>query len=216
MKILIAEDELAMQKIVALYLQKEGYTVEVAKSGQEALERLYEGRFDLVVLDWMMPELSGIAVCQEMKRLGIPTKVLMLTARSETEDERRCLECGADDYIRKPFDPRILILRIRKLLPEQESIKCGELTVYPQKSEVHIDDVKLTLSQKELDLLCYMIANEGIILSRKQLLNQVWGMDYEGDDRTLDTHVGRLRRKIGEKFIHTHRGMGYALRCTHE
>ncbi|MGL4345677.1 MAG: response regulator transcription factor [Cellulosilyticaceae bacterium] len=216
MKILIAEDELAMQKIIALYLQKEGYSVEVAKSGQEALEMLYEGRFDLVVLDWMMPEMSGITVCEEMKRLEIPTKILMLTARSETEDELLGLECGADEYLRKPFDPRVLIVRIKKLLPEPECIRCGELTVYPQKSEVLIGEAKVTLSQKELALLCYMIANQGMILSREQLLNQVWGIDYEGDDRTLDTHVGRLRRKIGERFIHTHRGMGYALRYENE
>lgn len=216
MKILIAEDELAMQKILALYLQKEGYEIALASNGQEALEKLYDGRFDLVVLDWMMPQLSGIEVCKEIRRLELPLKVLMLTAKSETEDELLGLDRGADDYIRKPFDPRILMMRIKKLLPEEEVLNYTGLTVYPKRSEVKLGEQTIPLSQKELGLLVYFMANPGIILSREKLLAYVWGNDYEGDDRTLDTHVRRLRRKIGEEWIQTHRGMGYALRCYNE
>ncbi|MGL4737861.1 MAG: response regulator transcription factor [Cellulosilyticaceae bacterium] len=216
MKILIAEDDRAMQKILALYLQKEGYEITLVSDGQEALEKLYEGRFDLVVLDWMMPQLSGIEVCKEIRRLELPLKVLMLTAKSETEDELLGLERGADEYIRKPFDPRVLMMRIKKLLPAEEVLSYAGLTVYPKRSEVKLGERTIPLSQKELGLLIYLMANPGIILSREKLLTYVWGSDYEGDDRTLDTHVRRLRRKIGEECIQTHRGMGYTLRCNNE
>lgn len=216
MKILIAEDEVAMQKIIALYLTREGYEVKTVSNGQEAIEMLYEEKFDLVILDWMMPELSGLEVCQEIHRLGISVKILMLTAKSEIEDELRGLGEGADDYIRKPFDPRVLMVRIKKLIQEQKTLRCGNIQLYPERGVVVVDGMTVALSQTEQKLLTYLIENQGIILSREQLLSHVWGIDYEGDDRTLDTHIRRLRRKIGEDAIRTHRGIGYGMRSEHE
>lgn len=216
MKVLIAEDEPAMQKILKVYLEKEGYDVTLVGDGQSAIEALYEERFQLVLLDWMMPKLSGIEVCKEIKRLGIAVKILMLTAKSAEDDEVKGLSEGVDDYIKKPFDPRILILRINKLLKKGEVLTCGELRLYPDQGQVMVGDVSIKLSPIEQKLLIYFMQNDGLVLSREKLLNHVWGMTYEGDDRTVDTHIRRLRKKIGEELIQTYRGMGYRLGKAHE
>lgn len=216
MRILVAEDEQAMQKILKVYLEKEGYEVEVACDGEEALEKVYEGNFNLLILDWMMPRMSGIEVCEALHKQGIAIKVMMLTAKSETDDEISGLRVGADDYVRKPFDPRVLLLRVRKLLGAQEVLTCGNLTFYVAKGYVEVGDDTVKLSKIEQKLLYYMMHNKDIILSREKLLDQVWGMTYDGDDRTVDTHIGRLRRKIGESMITTYRGMGYSLGEKHE
>ncbi|MGL4346166.1 MAG: response regulator transcription factor [Cellulosilyticaceae bacterium] len=211
MKILIAEDDRAMQKIIGAYLKKEGYLISIANNGEEALEKIYDTQFDLVILDWMMPHMSGVEVCQIIKQNGLDVKVMMLTAKTEIEDELKGLELGADDYVKKPFDPRILLLRIKKLLGTEEVLSHGNLIFYINKSYVEVNGTKILLSKIEQRLLHYFMKNIGIILSREKLLTHVWGMDYDGDDRTVDTHIRRLRKKIGEQAIITYRGIGYSL-----
>lgn len=210
MNILIADDEVSMLKILQVYLKKEGYNVLAARDGQEALDLFYTNKIDLAILDWMMPKIDGINVCKEIKKKS-NTKVLILTAKSQIEDEIDALSCGADEYVSKPFDPRVLIIRSKKLIGEDEILKIKNLKIDLKTNKVYKDEVELNLTKKELELIKCFIDNKGIILSREKLLNLVWGMDYFGDDRTVDTHIRRLRAKIGEEMIITHRGIGYSL-----
>lgn len=210
MNVLIADDELSMLKILQAYFNKEGYNVLTAKDGKEALDIFYENKIDLAVLDWMMPKVDGIQVCKEIKQHSA-TKVLMLTAKSQTEDEIDALSCGADEYIRKPFDPRILLIRAKKLIGFEEVLNISNLKIDFKSNKVFKDNEEISLTKKELELIKCLVDNKGIILSREKLLNLVWGMDYFGDDRTVDTHIRRLRAKIGEEIITTHRGIGYSL-----
>lgn len=216
MKILIAEDDSAMQKILRLYLEKEGYQVAVADNGKEALSYLEENTVDLLVLDWMMPVRNGIEVCKEIRMLGLPIKILMLTARSENSHEIQGLSCGADDYLRKPFDMKILLLRIKKLCHQEQVLRCGNLTMNQETFEVKRGESKLTLTKTEFELLRYFMINAGITLTREQLLDRVWGPDYDGDMRTVDTHVRRLRAKIGGECIKTSVGTGYLMEAADE
>ncbi|WP_270941182.1 response regulator transcription factor [Romboutsia lituseburensis] len=210
MNILIADDEVSMLKILQVYFKKEGYNVLTARDGQEALDLFYTNKIDLAILDWMMPKIDGINVCKEIKKKS-NTKVLILTAKSQIEDELDALSCGADEYISKPFDPRVLIIRSKKLIGEDEILKIKNLKIDLKTNKVYKDEVELNLTKKELELIKCFVDNKGIILSREKLLNLVWGMDYFGDDRTVDTHIRRLRTKIGEEMIITHRGIGYSL-----
>ncbi|MTK63367.1 MAG: response regulator transcription factor [Methanobacterium sp.] len=216
MKILVAEDNLDMQNIIRLYLTREGYQVSTASDGNEALELLYTEPFDLVVLDWMMPGTDGIAVCNTIRELHIPAKIIMLTAKGEAQNEITGLSCGADDYIKKPFKPRILLLRIQKLLQLEQVLYCGTVFLNQQTQIVKQNDRELNLSKKEYELLHFFLLNQNQILSREQLLNQIWGMDYEGDERTVDTHIRRVRSKIGDTYIKTHIGLGYSMEAPHE
>ncbi|MGL5346725.1 MAG: response regulator transcription factor [Peptostreptococcaceae bacterium] len=210
MNILIADDEVNMLKILKAYFNKDGYNVLSAKDGEEALDIFYNNKIDLAILDWMMPKKDGLQVCREIKE-NSNTKVLMLTAKSQTEDELKALNIGADEYIRKPFDPRILILRAKKLTGTSELLKIKNLKIDFKSNKVFKHDEEINLTKKELELIKCLVDNKGIILSREKLLNLVWGMDYFGDDRTVDTHIRRLRAKIGEDIITTHRGIGYSL-----
>jgi DNA-binding response OmpR family regulator len=210
-KILIADDEKDMLKILKAYFEKEGYEVFLAEDGERALEIFYSEKIDLAVLDWMMPYCSGINVCKEIKTKG-HTKVLMLTAKSENEDELLALNIGADDYIKKPFHPGILLTRVKKLLKEDNLILIADLKIDLKAKKVFKDEVDLILTKKEFDLLSCLLRNQGMILSREDLLFNVWGLDYIGDERTVDTHVRRLREKIGEELIQTYRGIGYSLK----
>lgn len=216
MKILIAEDNLDMQKILSLYLQKEGYDVHTAENGEAAFNYITKHSVDLLLLDWMMPVKDGIDVCKEVRLLNIPVKILMLTAKSENDHEFLGLSSGADDYLRKPFDMKILLLRIKKLCRQEQLLKCGTLTLNQETLEVWKSNEKLTLTKTEFELLRYFMLNTRIILTREQLLNHVWGVDYDGDTRTVDTHIRRLRAKIGSDFIKTNVGFGYVLEATHE
>ncbi|MEH6937817.1 response regulator transcription factor [Bacillus sp. JJ664] len=209
MNILIADDELDLLKILKVYFEKEGYTVFLAEDGEQALDIFYREKLDLAVIDWMMPQVSGLSVCKEIKQKG-DTKVLMLTAKSEVEDELFALNIGADDYVKKPFHPGILLTRAKKLLKDDQSISFEDLKIDLQAKKVFKNDVDLNLTKKEMDLISCFIRNQGKILSRENLLMTVWGIDYEGDDRTVDTHIRRLREKIGEELIQTHRGLGYS------
>lgn len=216
MKILIAEDEGDMRKILRLYLEKEGYEVEAAADGNEAFEKLCDAPFDLVIADWMMPGMSGIELLQKIRDLSIPVKTLMLTAKGEAEDEIRGLTCGADDYVRKPFEPKVLLLRVAKLLQAGRELKCGTIVLNPGLYKVSAKGKEIMLTPKEFKLLETLLLNKGITLSRETLLNRVWGDDYDGEERTLDTHIRRLRSKIGKEYITTFVGVGYRMDECHE
>lgn len=216
MNLLIAEDDLDMQKILALYLRREGYHVDLAANGAEAVQFLTRQPVDLVLLDWMMPVQNGLSACREIRRLGLPVKILMLTAKGQNEDEIAGLSCGADDYLRKPFDMQVLLLRIKKLCKAEGLLRCGELTLNPATGEVTGQGRKLELTRTEYELLKYFMDNQRIVLSRELLLDRVWGMDFEGDIRTVDAHIRRLRKKIGGAYVRTRIGMGYVMEAPDE
>lgn len=211
MRILIAEDDKNMSKILKLYLQKEGYTVNVTFDGEETLSYLEKNQVDLLLLDWMLPHKNGIEICKEIKALNIPLKIIMITARTTTDDELLGLTAGADDYIRKPFDMNVLLLRIKKLCKLEQELKYKELTLNPETHEVIQDGAALVLTKKEYELLTYFMSNQKIVLTREQILNHVWGNDYFGDIRTVDTHIRRLRKKLGDSYIQTKFGTGYIM-----
>lgn len=211
MHILIAEDDTDMQKILKLYLQKDGYVVSVVSNGKEAIAFLSEHVVDLVLLDWMMPIQDGIQTCRDIRQLHIPTKILMLTAKGENEDEVQGLICGADDYLRKPFDIQILLLRIRKLCQTENLLSYQDILLNPQTMEVTKKGERISLTKTEYELLKFFLVNQRRILSRDMLLDHIWGMDYEGDIRAVDTAIRRLRKKIGENVIQTKIGLGYIL-----
>ena len=211
MHILIAEDDLDMQKILRLYLQKDGFEVSVVSNGKEAIDFLSEHPVDLVIMDWMMPVQDGIQTLKEIRLLNFPVKVLMLTAKGEIENEITGLTCGADDYLRKPFDIEVFLLRVKKLCRAENILKYRELLLNPATMEVSKNGQRLTLTKTEFELLHCFLGNLKTVLSREWLLNHVWGMDFEGDSRTVDTNIRRLRKKIGEDYIRTRVGMGYVM-----
>jgi len=215
LKILFADDERNMRILVSDFLEMEGYKVLLAVDGEEALQKFYENPdLSLIILDIMMPRMSGIEVLEEIReRCHIP--VIMLTAKSAETDELEGFQCGADEYISKPFSPRILVARVNTLLrrsyPMQKETKIGVLHVKPSSMEVYVNDRRIVLSCTEFNLLSCFVANSGITLTRDQLLDSVWGYDYQGTDRTVDTHINRLRSKLQEasEYIETIRGYGY-------
>jgi len=209
MNVLIAEDELDMLKILQSYFQKEGFTVFTATNGLEALNLFYNQKIDLAILDWMMPEKDGISVCREMKKTK-KIKVLMLTARETGEDEFLALSAGADDYVNKPFYPKTLLMRAKKLLQMESVQQLKDVSFDIASKCVWKNGEELFLTKTEFELLRVFNQNRKQILTRDQLLDVVWGTDYMGDSRTVDTHIRRLREKIGEDIIQTHRGIGYS------
>ena len=211
MNILIAEDDPDMQKILALYLKKEGYDVDTVSDGQAAVQYLAKHGADLVLLDWMMPVQDGIETCRQIRDLNIPVKSLMLTAKGENKHEITGLSCGADDYMRKPFDIQILLLRIKKLCNLEGVLRFRDISLNQNTFEAKKGDSPLVLTRIEFGLLCFFLRNQRMILTREQLLNNIWGMDFEGDIRTVDTHIRRLRKKIGEDYIRTRIGIGYVM-----
>lgn len=211
MHILIAEDDPDMQKILGLYLQKDGFEVSTVSNGKDAVDFLAENRVDLVILDWMMPVQDGIRACREIRQLRIPVKILMLTAKGENEDEIQGLRCGADDYLRKPFDIQVLLLRIRKLCQMENILSYQDIMLNPDTMEVTKQGQRVVLTKTEYELLKFFLANQRRVLSRELLLDHIWGMDFEGDARTVDTNIRRLRKKIGENMIQTRVGLGYVM-----
>lgn len=210
MQVLIADDEPQMLHILKSYFVKEGLEVLLAQDGEEALELFYAHKIDLAILDWMMPKMSGVEVCREIKRIS-QTKVLLLTAKGGQDDEFIALKSGADDYVRKPFDPRVLLIRTRKLLHITAKITIGDLIIDLEGQKIYRRGEDVQATNKEFHLMKYLAQHQGQIVSRKMLLDHVWGFDYFGDERTVDTHIRRLREKIGEDQIRTYRGMGYSL-----
>lgn len=216
MKILIAEDNPDMLKILTLYLTKEGYEVIAVTDGEEAIAYLLEHKVDLAILDWMMPQKSGIEVCRDIRNFQLPVKVMMLTAKNSVEDEISSLSYGADEYIRKPFEPRVLLLRIKKLCGEGSALRLGTLSLNPESRSVTEGNRAIRMTKTEFELLWYFMLNPGKVLSREMILEKVWGTDYDGDIRTVDTHIRRLRNKIGEAYLVTHIGCGYSLENIHD
>lgn len=214
-KILVVDDEMRMRKIVMDFLQREGYDVFEADDGVEAMERFELDHPDLIILDVMMPRMNGWQVCSEIRKIS-KVPIIMLTARSEEMDELTGFELGADEYIAKPFSPRILVARVNALLrrmfaTDDDVKKYGIIEINKPAREVKVGGVQSELTYKEFELLCYLIDNAGVALSRGQILNNVWDYDYFGDERTVDTHVKTLRSKIGlaADYIKTVRGVGY-------
>lgn len=210
MNILIAEDNKELCRVLRTYFEREGYHVFSAYDGEEALNIFYDEEIDIAVLDWMMPVVNGISVCKEIKNSS-DVKVLILTAKSEIDDELAALDIGADEYIRKPFDPRILIARVNKLLSVRDIMSVQDIRLDTKMCRIYKNDNEVNVTKIEFKLLKYLLTNKGQIISREQLLNKVWGYNYEGTDRTVDTHIRRLREKIGNNIIITYRGMGYSV-----
>ena len=213
--VMIADDEQRIRKLISDFLQREGYTVVEADNGQSALALLAAEKIDLVILDVMMPEPDGLTVCREIrKKSSVP--IIMLTARSEELDQLFAFELGADEYVTKPFSPKVLTARVNALFRRLESEKAVErssngLNIDTDLRLVSLDAAPLELSPKEYELLAFLFENRGKALSRQQILNQVWNFDYYGDLRTVDTHINRLRSKLGDSasLVQTIRGYGY-------
>lgn len=216
-KILVVDDESRMRKLVRDFLEREGFWVLEAGDGLEAMDLFYQNKeIALMILDVMMPKMDGWQVCREVRQTsGIP--IIMLTARSEERDELQGFELGVDEYISKPFSPKILVARVTAILRRSHALDAGQtvdaggISIDKAAHQVKIDGKEIELSYKEFELLSYFIENQGIALSREKILNNVWNYDYFGDARTIDTHVKKLRSKLGEKgnYIRTIWGMGY-------
>ena len=216
-KVLMVDDESRMRKLVSDFLTRKGYIVIEAGDGEEALGRFYADKdISLVILDVMMPKMNGWDVCREIRK-NSKVPIIMLTAKSDESSELNGFECGADEYIAKPFSPKILTARVDALIRRSYSIDSSEVTdvggIIIDKAAhiVKIDGQEIDLSFKEFELLTYFVDNKGLALSREKILNNVWNYDYFGDARTIDTHVKKLRKKLGDKgdYIKTIWGMGY-------
>ena len=216
--VLVVEDEASIASFVSLYLKNAGYGVRTASTGTEALSAAASDSPSLIVLDLMLPDIDGIEVCKRIRqRSDVP--ILMLTARDEDVDKIIGLEVGADDYLTKPFNPRELVARVKSVLrraaparqdPENAVIKHGDLTVDSGRREVRVGEEEIQLAPKEFDLLWELLDHRGLVLTRDQLLERVWGYTFAGDTRTVDVHVRQLRRKLGDASpIVTVWGVGY-------
>lgn len=215
-KILVVDDEARMRKLVRDFLVKKDYQVLEASNGEEAVDIFYENKeIALIILDVMMPKMDGWETCREIRAVS-KVPIIMLTAKSDEKDELLGFELGVDEYISKPFSPKILVARVEAILRRinavnEEKLEVGGIVIDQAAHEVSIDGETIELSFKEFELLAYFINNQGIALSRERILNNVWNYDYFGDARTIDTHVKKLRNKLGEKgsYIKTIWGMGY-------
>lgn len=216
-KILIVEDEKRLRDLLRDYLLKEQYTVDLASNGEEGLEKSLETDYDLILLDVMMPFMDGFDMLKELRKKK-DTRVFIITAKSMDDDFVEAYSIGADDFIAKPFSPKILVLKINNLFSrleyEKDDLKdhvYGRLRVNEKSQRVFVDEEELSLSKKEFELLLLFTSNEDIVLSRDTIIEKVWGYDYEGDLRTIDTSIKRLREKLGEvsTYIETVRGYGY-------
>ncbi len=216
-KILVVDDEARMRKLVKDFLTRNGYDVVEAEDGSQALDIFFEQKdISLVILDVMMPKLDGWETCREIRQYS-QVPIIMLTAKSDERDELQGFQLGVDEYIVKPFSPKILVARVEVILKRSgqlnndETLEAGGIVVIKAAHSVMIDQKDVELSYKEFELLSYFIENKGIALSREKILNHVWNYDYFGDARTIDTHVKKLRSKLGSKgeLIKTIWGMGY-------
>ena len=226
LRIFIAEDEPKIARFIEIELKHEGIEAEIEGNGRRAMERIIQGAYDLVLLDIMMPGMDGMEVCRRVREVSnIP--IIMLTARDDVDDKVKGLDIGADDYMTKPFDTRELLARIRATLrkrapQEEDSAQTEEklavrgLVLYPSRFEVQVNGEPVELTKKEYSLLEYLLRNKRMVLSRDQILQEVWGYDYAGDTNVVDVYIRYLRSKIDdkfhEKFIHTVRGVGYVIK----
>ena len=223
-KILVVDDESRMRKLVKDFLVKKEFEVLEAGNGEEAIEIFFgEKEISLLILDVMMPKMDGWQVCREIRKHS-KVPIIMLTAKGDERDELLGFELGVDEYIAKPFSPKILVARVEALLRRAnvlnaaEQMETGGIVIDKAAHRVIIDDKDIDLSFKEFELLTYFVENQGIALSREKILNNVWNYDYFGDARTIDTHVKKLRSKMGEKgeYIKTIWGMGYKFEASKE
>ncbi|HHU70565.1 MAG TPA: response regulator transcription factor [Clostridiales bacterium] len=216
LKILVVDDESRMRKLVKDFLTRENYEVIEAENGEEAVDIFFAKKdIALIILDIMMPKMDGWEVCREIrKHSDVP--IIMLTAKGNEKDELLGFDLGVDEYISKPFSPKILVARVEAVLrrtisTEKEVLEIGGIELDKVAHEVRIDGKEIDLSFKEFELLTYFVVNQGVALSREKILNNVWNYDYFGDARTIDTHVKKLRSKMGDrgKYIKTVWGLGY-------
>lgn len=210
LNILLVEDDIDLRALIKDFLLKEKFSVYEAGNLYDAEKHLENVSFSCAILDWMLPDGDGASFCSELK-IYPDLKILMLTAKSSCNDEFYALSAGADDFLRKPFDPRILMLRINKLIKKNDIIKVGTFTVDTLAQKVYKANVCLELTKKEWQLFDYLARNHKKIFSREQLFNVLWGLESNADMRTVDTHIKRLRNKIGDDYIVTRRGLGYSL-----
>lgn len=223
-KILIVDDEKPITTLLKYNIENAGYETDVAYDGKEAARKGEANQYDLIVLDLMLPGMSGTEVCKHLRTNKIETPILMLTAKDEEFDKVLGLELGADDYLTKPFSPKEVVARIKAILrrvkkSEQSSfniIKIGDLIIYPERYEAEMDSNTITFTRKEFELLHYLASNKGKVVSRDQLLSGVWDYDFVGDTRIVDVHISHLREKIEPNtkkpiYIKTVRGLGYKL-----
>ena len=221
-KILVVDDEPRMRKLVRDFLVKEGYLVVEAGDGEEALNLFMQAKdISLIVMDVMMPKMDGYEVCEEIRKIS-QVPIILLTAKSEEKDELKGFSLGVDEYITKPFSPRILVARVNAILrrtsqEEEDTIRsAGGIVMDTSAHSVTVDGELIDLSYKEFELLSYFMENQGVALSREKILNSVWNYDYFGDARTIDTHVKKLRAKLGAKgeYIKTIWALGYKFEVT--
>ena len=217
LKILVVDDESRMRKLVKDFLTKKGFTVIEAGDGEEAVDKFFEVKdIALIILDVMMPKMHGWQVCREIRQYS-KVPIIRLTAKSDEKDELQGFDLGVDEYITKPFSPKILVARVEAILRRSnvlaadDTMEAGGIELNKAAHEVLIDGKSVELSYKEFELLAYFMSNQGVALSRERILNNVWNYDYFGDARTIDTHVKKLRSKLGAKgeYIKTIWGMGY-------
>ena len=220
MKLLIVDDEAMIRQVLCEYAEFEGYETDEAENGMDAIIKCRQTTYDLIIMDIMMPKLDGFSAVKEIKKIA-DTPVLMLSARNEEYDKLFGFELGVDDYVVKPFSPKEVMARISAIIKrrttsnsaqnDNDVLKFQGLEVDMKGRNVFVDGEKVDLTPKEYELLFYMVTNKGIALSREKLLSDVWGFDFYGDDRTVDTHIKTLRSRLKDykKFIVTLRGMGY-------
>lgn len=221
LKVLVVDDESRMRKLVKDFLTKSNYEVVEAEDGSQALDIFFESKdIALIILDVMMPKIDGWQVCREIREYS-KVPIIMLTAKADERDELQGFQLGVDEYISKPFSPKILVARVEAILRRTNQaapegvVEAGGIVINKAAHMVIIDNKQIDLSYKEFELLAYFVENQGIALSREKILNNVWNYDYFGDARTIDTHVKKLRSKMGEKgdLIKTIWGMGYKFEC---
>lgn len=214
-KILIIEDEKNMRKIIKDYLIRENYEIIEAEDGEEGLNKFFDNNIDLVILDIMLPKIDGWSVCKQIRNKNKEVYILMLTARDKDNDEIFGFELGADEYITKPFSPRVLVAKINRIfkkdmeLKKDNKLEIDKLLIDKDAHRVYYNESLLNLSPKEYELLLYLVENKNIVLSREKILNNIWGYDFFGDIRTVDTHIKKLRKKLSNNYIETVRGYGY-------
>ena len=212
-KVLIIEDEDKIRKIIKTFLEKKSFKIVEVADGKDAIDSFLTEKTDLVILDVMLPHKNGFEICKEIREFG-NTPVLMLTAKTQDNDEINSFQLGADDFLRKPFSLEVLLVRVNKLLniSAKGVIQISNIIINEQSRNVEVAGNDIKLSPKEYDLLMYLYRNKNIAVDRDKILNDVWNFSYYGDDRTVDTHIKSLRKKIGQDIIETIRGIGYMLK----
>ena len=212
-KVLIIEDEDKIRKIIKTFLEKKSFKIVEVADGKDAIDSFLTEKPDLVILDVMLPHKNGFEICKEIREFG-NTPVLMLTAKTQDNDEINSFQLGADDFLRKPCSLEVLLVRVNKLLniSAKGVIQISNIIINEQSRNVEVAGNDIKLSPKEYDLLMYLYRNKNIAVDRDKILNDVWNFSYYGDDRTVDTHIKSLRKKIGQDIIETIRGIGYMLK----